>query len=106
MASIRADKPEADQPETTATPYRKRAIPNEERRRLAARYGASWGSSTSVACHYCNEPGSIHWAQDRCWPIFTLEIDHVVPEFHGGASVAENFVLACQHCNRSKGARG
>jgi 5-methylcytosine-specific restriction endonuclease McrA len=39
-----------------------------------------------------------------CWPMFSLELDHVIPEFHGGPSVAENLVLACQRCNRRKGA--
>jgi len=91
------------QSDTPAAPYRKRAIPNKERRRLAERHGASWGSGVSVSCHYCGARGSIQWHQSRCWPVFTLEIDHVVPEFRGGANVAENFVFACQRCNRSKG---
>lgn len=34
-----------------------------------------------------------------------LEIDHIVPEARGGASVEENLCLACPMCNGHKGAR-
>jgi 5-methylcytosine-specific restriction endonuclease McrA len=88
-----------------AKPYRKRAIPLGERRRLAVRYGAAYGSVTAVRCHYCGAPGVISWTLARYWPNFSLDIDHVIPELHGGPSVAENLVLACTKCNRGKGAR-
>lgn len=87
------------------TPYKKRAIPSAERRRVAERYGCTPGRTVAVTCHYCRASGSIIWmAHYPCWPMFTLELDHVIPEFHGGLSVAKNLVLACQHCNRRKGA--
>jgi len=42
----------------------------------------------------------------RSWVHFhDLELDHKDPERHGGQSTASNLVLACQHCNRSKGAK-
>lgn len=84
----------------------KKAIPNAERRALARRYGCEFGYVTTVPCHYCGKPGRISWTQARYWPHFEHQIDHVVPESLGGASVVENFVLACQPCNGSKGARG
>ena len=35
----------------------------------------------------------------------TFHVDHVIPEFAGGASVASNLALACLHCSLRKGAR-
>jgi hypothetical protein len=34
---------------------------------------------------------------------FPHEVDHVVAEKHGGATVAENLALTCWRCNRHKG---
>lgn len=86
--------------------YKKRAIPSAERRRIAERYGCTPGRTVPVTCHYCPATGSIIWmAHYPCWPMFTFELDHVIPEFRGGPSIAENLVLACRRCNRSKGAR-
>jgi len=33
----------------------------------------------------------------------SMEISHIVPEFSGGKTVAENLVLMCRFCNRSIG---
>jgi hypothetical protein len=32
-----------------------------------------------------------------------FEIEHIVAEKHGGATVSENLALACPYCNRHKG---
>jgi hypothetical protein len=32
-----------------------------------------------------------------------FEIDHVIPEKHGGLTIAENLALSCFFCNRYKG---
>lgn len=34
-----------------------------------------------------------------------METAHIVPEFDGGKSVAENLVLMCRFCNRSIGTK-
>ena len=45
----------------------------------------------------------------RCFycgvPLYTFQVDHVVPVSRGGANSPDNLVLACEHCNKSKGAR-
>jgi hypothetical protein len=34
---------------------------------------------------------------------FGCEVDHIISEKHGGATVAENLAYACAFCNRAKG---
>ena len=47
------------------------------------------------AYEYCLYP------QDFAFLAFELE--HIVAEKHGGATVADNLALACSYCNRFKG---
>lgn len=84
--------------------YRKRAIPQAVRREVARRAGATPFGRHACECHYCGEPGVIYWPT-QSWVTFSLELDHVVAEFLGGPSTAENIVLACRPCNRSRGWR-
>ncbi len=37
--------------------------------------------------------------------IIAFEIDHIIPISKGGGVSRDNLVLACRHCNRSKGDR-
>jgi 5-methylcytosine-specific restriction endonuclease McrA len=84
---------------------KKRAIPEAVRRAVAQRAGALGIGNWTASCHYCHAGGTIHW-MTRCWVYFAgLELDHVVPEHRGGQATEDNIVLACQHCNRSKGYR-
>lgn len=46
-------------------------------------------------CEYCLLPGAVAF--------FPHEVDHVVAEKHGGATVAENLAFTCWRCNRHKG---
>lgn len=46
-------------------------------------------------CEYCLLPVDTAF--------FPHEVDHVVAEKHGGATVAENLALTCWRCNRHKG---
>lgn len=48
-------------------------------------------------CGYCQTSQSIIGPY--------LEIDHIRPEAHGGASDEDNLIAACSHCNNRKGAR-
>lgn len=91
-------------------PYRKAAIPNAVRREVALRYGCPPGGEIEVECHYCPRRAAIHWftlssGRPSSWVWFGHELDHVIPEYLGGPTIAENIVLACRRCNRSKGAR-
>jgi 5-methylcytosine-specific restriction endonuclease McrA len=46
-------------------------------------------------CEYCLLPANISF--------FPHEIDHVIPEKHGGMTEAANLALTCWRCNRHKG---
>lgn len=87
----------------------KSAIRASDRRALAMRHAAEPGVPTPAFCFYCGAEGSILWylksnGEPGGWVHFKgLEIDHVIPEHHGGASDHTNYVLACQNCNRRKG---
>lgn len=89
----------------------KRAVPQASRRAVARREGCEPGGEADASCYYCGVPGRIWWAKltngrPSFWVTFPgLELDHVVPESLGGTSDPENLVLACQRCNRSKGAK-
>jgi len=88
-----------------AQPFKKKTVPLAVRRDVARRYGASHEQGGGVApCHYCAAVGRIYWSV-RYWVTFDHEMEHVIPEFLGGATTAENIVLACRPCNRRKGAR-
>jgi hypothetical protein len=49
----------------------------------------------ALRCEYCLMP-----QEADAWP---LEFDHVIAQFHGGATTADNLALACFYCNNSKG---
>lgn len=92
-------------------PYRKRAIPQATRRAVALRNGCRPGESAVAGCHWCGAEGRIYWSRrsdgkPSGWVTFSHELDHVVPEFVGGASDPDNIVLACRPCNRRRGWRG
>ncbi|MEM7209591.1 MAG: HNH endonuclease signature motif containing protein [Pseudomonadota bacterium] len=90
---------------------RKLAIPNSVRREVAEKYGCKPGERTDAACYYCGSEGRISWhrlhsGRPSGWVTFPgLELDHLEAEFKGGENACENIVLACQHCNRSKGTK-
>lgn len=46
-------------------------------------------------CEYCRFPEAASF--------LTFEIEHIIAQKHGGATVAENLALACPFCNRNKG---
>jgi len=85
------------------------AIPLEVRRQVASKHGCKPGERADAACYYCGAPGSIWWVKTQkgrpsCWVAFgDLELDHFHSEKEGGEATENNIVLACRHCNRSKG---
>ena len=46
-------------------------------------------------CEYCQFPSEFAW--------LPFQIDHIIAEKHGGATVAENLALSCFYCNSFKG---
>ncbi len=46
-------------------------------------------------CEYCLLPAGVAF--------FPHEVDHVIPEKHGGTTEPDNLALACWRCNRHKG---
>lgn len=88
------------------TPYKKASIPPHVRRAVAWKYGAMPGVPKGVRCHWCQEAeGLIHWWTVGGWVAFqSLELDHLEPERMGGETSADNIVLSCRRCNRSRGA--
>lgn len=107
MARIRSIKPGGS---NAPVPYKKASIPLAARRELALRYGCQPGGQCEAACHYCGKVARIWWqslsnGKPGSWVHFGHEIDHVTPESLGGRTTADNLVLACQSCNRRKGAR-
>lgn len=94
------------------SPYFKKAtIPASVRREVAIRAGAIPGKEVRIFCAYCGEPGWASWVwlkedgTPTSWVALTLELDHVIAEFRGGPTTADNIVLACRPCNRRKGHR-
>ena len=92
-------------------PRAKSAIPAGVRREVAAQHGGAPGETTAAACAYCGAAGLVHWpplfsGRPGAWVSFPgLELDHIIPESHGGPTTADNLTLACRPCNRKKGAR-
>lgn len=48
-----------------------------------------------MRCEYCLYPESASF--------LSFEVEHIVAEKHGGATVEDNLALACPYCNRFKG---
>lgn len=90
---------------------RKVAIPLPVRRSIAEKYGCAPGDSVDASCYYCGTPGRVHWhklhnGRPSGWVTFPgLELEHLECEREGGKTSSENMVLACRHCNRSKGTK-
>ena len=92
-------------------PYKKKAIPGAAKIAVVSAVGARPGTTSSIACAYCGAVGEVWWPLTYTGKVGShmvmpgFEFDHVIPEFHVGPSTAENLVIACRPCNRSKGAK-
>ncbi len=60
----------------------------------AALVALVWQRAQSL-CEYCLLPQAV-----SCLP---FEIDHIIAQKHGGATVPSNLSLSCFYCNRYKG---
>lgn len=108
-AHQRVDKPSKSRISREGS--RKVAIPLGVRRKVAEKYGCAPGERVDAQCYYCGAFGQVHWhklssGRPSGWVTFPgLELDHLQAESEGGETAAENFVLACRSCNRSKGTK-
>ena len=83
--------------------FKKATIPGFVRVHLAKQYGCILGERCPAWCVYCGASGEVIWWSGQWVTFDQLEMDHIFPEFLGGAMSVENIVLACRKCNRSKG---
>ena len=88
----------------------RRIVPGSVRAAVVTRLGVEPGEQAHVLCHYCGFWGHVTWFFTRRsrygWPATrNLEWDHVIPLARGGTNDADNIVLACRNCNRSKGSK-
>lgn len=68
--------------------YKKSAIPIELRKQVVKNY---FGDKSTSACVCCDSPLNI----------LDAHCGHIVAEFNGGATTADNLVPVCQSCNSS-----
>lgn len=80
-----------------------------ERAKVCLRYGIFPNTSWQhVPCYWCgDESGRVSWSMNQGARVgwasgWGMEFDHVVPLSLGGANTAENVVIACRRCNRSR----
>ena len=73
----------------------KKAIPQVVRRTVIIR--------DRGICQYCGKQGDYRIFSETGWVWMEHELDHLIPESKGGQAIIENIVVACRHCNRSKG---
>lgn len=80
-----------------------------ERAKVCARYGIKVNEGWQhVPCHWCGDASiRVAWSmtgkQTAGWATgWGAEFDHLIPLSKGGPNTAENVVIACRRCNRSR----
>jgi len=86
-----------------------RSLSGAERAKVCLRYGVyprtGW---RNVPCYWCGSTaGRVAWSMNIGAKVgwasgWGVEFDHVIPLSKGGPNTAENSVLACRFCNRSR----
>ena len=73
-------------------------------RKRRALLKGSTGAHTAadVAAQCTRQKGRCFWCHEK---LVEPTVDHVVPLSGGGGNGSENLVIACEHCNKSKGAK-
>jgi 5-methylcytosine-specific restriction endonuclease McrA len=84
------------------------------------KFGQKLADRDGMICHYCGK--RIHFAKDvrkeirargvdidrygyKLIDMLAATVDHVIPRSKGGTDDLSNLVLACNECNRTKGAK-
>jgi len=62
---------------------------------MAARLREDVRRRAGFRCEYCQFPE--RWAELR------FQLDHIIPEQHGGPTVPDNLAWSCLRCNKHKG---
>jgi 5-methylcytosine-specific restriction endonuclease McrA len=86
------------------TKHPEQAVVDFHRRR--ARLAGASGSHTAAdtRTQYGRQKGRCYWCGEKVtWR--AKHVDHVTPLSRGGSNGPENLVIACAHCNTSKGAK-
>lgn len=76
-----------------------------ERLRRSTRLAEAEGTHTAedILLQFKAQKGLCWWCGKEL--LDEYETDHVIPLARGGSNAAENIVVACPHCNRSKGTK-
>jgi 5-methylcytosine-specific restriction endonuclease McrA len=72
-------------------------------RRARVRLAEGSFSREDIELKYQEQSGCCKWCNVELNGKYN--IDHVVPIAKGGTNYPDNLVLACEHCNKSKGAK-
>ena len=86
VESVRFDTQKMLNPEIAGTEYQQGELAGYETREYLLE---KWGRK----CAYCNAEN------------VPLQVEHIVPRARGGTNRISNLTLACERCNRTKGAR-
>jgi 5-methylcytosine-specific restriction endonuclease McrA len=100
--------------EKVMTKQREWEIKNREKRneggrvhnaKRRAQKQASGGvvTASDIRKQYKNQRGKCYWCGEKVENKY--HVDHVIPLSRGGANTPDNIVIACVHCNESKGAK-
>ena len=74
------------------------------RTRRARKNGAEGTHTTAdVQAQYERQKGRCFWCGEKVGD--TYHVDHIVPLARGGSNWPENLVIACPHCNTSRGTK-
>ena len=84
-----------------AHPEKHKAWCRNRRARVKAAVGAH--TAEDVTRQHERQHGLCYWCSERLGSGY--HVDHVIPISKGGSNGPENIVIACAHCNHSKGAK-
>lgn len=84
-----------------ANPEKRRTAVNRRRARLLQAKGSH--TAADIRAQYNSQRGKCWWCGEKVGKKY--DVDHRIPLSRGGSNAAENLVIACVRCNRSKNAR-
>ena len=77
---------------------------NGRNRRAAERNAPGSHTAADVRAQYDRQKGRCYWCGEKV-TFRGKHVDHVMPIALGGSNGPENLVIACAHCNTSKGSK-
>lgn len=76
---------------------------NEQRRRARLLNADGHYTGEDVRTQFERQKGHCYYCHEKLGDKY--HVDHIVPLARGGSNWPENIVIACRHCNESKGAK-